>query len=378
MWGKSDLIRMLHDLPRDRASNVEAFMRQIEFDPIQFETTVRKQFPDLVDMFFVSTVARGLAGSMSDIDVIVITAARPNFQRMSIMVHAQGRRLGVKHYSTDELAHVREVLAGSWAMADLVQPVVAWLDRVTVDWVDCERVANGFSYATGTPWCNLLPALSELWLWEALMHAREATASASLSVAAGERRAAYGYLLIGLAYLRECVMAQCGDIQSNSKWTGERWSRFRPRIADRDIARLARDLDVHEGWLRETKRDAPSEAATRLHAAYVSVRGLSQDVPLDDSNLFRSLGGRARRRFFSASVAVALEGGRIIMMPHDHPLLDVPLALDELERVPPPIAELVLTLLRTGTLSLSGVSPQSSFAPRRLRQVGAIVLETVK
>ena len=264
-----------------RASTV-AFLRACDIDRAGFETFVRGAVQFQGPIFYVSTVARGLAGSTSDLDLILVAPAATEEHLASQMLFHAGRRVGVKvlaeHGVTREMVRIAQAVSAPPAARHCKIRDAA--GALSIKWVDLERLANGASFE-GVTHADHLPALCR---WSLVLHLadfRQAEAGFGLAMEAGRRGAALGYLAAAVEAAMDATMAAAGQIQSNVKWTYERWRCF--RVRDRETA--ARDLvDALDAGLSDLRRGfAEPDALARVEGLLVAAFG--DDVPPQVGNL---------------------------------------------------------------------------------------------
>jgi GrpB-like predicted nucleotidyltransferase (UPF0157 family) len=177
------------------------------------------------EVHIVSTAVQGLAGSTSDIDMIVVSpAALDTSARMSMMTFVKGSRVGIKCYSRDEIAEsLRHLAAVSELPAgDLQRELDGW--RAPVPWVDLERLINGLRYDMTCPFEWALGDLCAARFSQGFGLFREGVICGCLAQRAGEQRSPWGYLLFALPHLMAAVLACEGSVIANAKWTTQRWS----------------------------------------------------------------------------------------------------------------------------------------------------------
>lgn len=215
-------------LPSAGRRNVEGFFDRFSLDRSAFEAFSLRRFPDTATPYYVSTVARGLAGSTSDIDLILVSPDKvPPEQASSNMLFFGDRRVGVKLISR---ADIDQALAGLDACGpDDGGPLDLGTDPTSagpIRWVDLERVVNGVSFQDDAGYTRHLPTLSRAAVQRFLAEFQIAAACTGLACVSGAEAAAYAYRAAAVVAAMDALMAACGRVQWNMKWTLERWRRF--------------------------------------------------------------------------------------------------------------------------------------------------------
>lgn len=229
----SEVDRYLDRAPAILAENVEAFFRGNAIERNALESFALRSFEGDFDCFYVSTVARGLAGSKSDVDLIVVSsaAAMASSPLSSMLFHAN-RRLGLK------LVNQRD-LGGDLAVLDEVSARIAGgqfivaedqRKRLAIGWQELERLINGVSFSAGARYLRYLPQLSRWTLIHKLQEFERQAGFFRLASLSGNPAAASAYAFGAVVCAMDAVMASCGQVQSNTKWTLQRWHRFAPAV----------------------------------------------------------------------------------------------------------------------------------------------------
>jgi hypothetical protein len=247
-------------------AHTEAFFDAWGVDRHTFETFLLRSFQGELTPYYVSTVARGLASSTSDVDVIVVTDD-PRVRRtpLSSMLFYADRRVGAKVVSRCEIRSALALIGKElerWEAdgrcADVTLPL---------KWVDLERVVNGATFVGDPEFLYALPDVSQ---WTTIRSRRNFVAYrfyCTLAVRAGRLGAARIYAEAAVAAAMDTVLAICGDVQWNTKWTFERWRRLLAADIPAEVAETARAIDAaHLRILAASTPQAKAGAADVLAA----------------------------------------------------------------------------------------------------------------
>ncbi len=304
-------------------ANVESLLAQMSSTADDFHDTVRKQFAQIVDILFVSTVASGLFGSTSDIDLIAVLedGARP--VGMSTMMFLKDRRLGVKAYTTGEVDAALTCLKemGRKRPTELASCQKEMLATTRMTWVDLERCVNGFSFMSGAPYSHHLPDLSEAWFSIAFDQFRRAVILGVIADRAGEERGRYGYALVAVRNLMDLIMAAHGWIHSNLKWVQQRWAQFKDSslpLASRLLVDSVTALadGVHDKLIAGSK----DSVAGQLIDVYGRVLGHFSMALVDDDRPVKVAPNLVIRPFVGESEVALVPGGGMVIVtgrPHE-------------------------------------------------------------
>lgn len=278
-----EVARQVERLPASGRRNVEAFFARYGIERPAFEDFSLRRFSGDAAAFYVSTVARGLAGSTSDIDLILVTdAAVPPHQSTSNMLFFGSRRVGVKLVSRQE---IREALT---ALEHDVAALASSPDTASVAtgsgplrWVDLERIVNGVSFASDETFAPHLPILCRAVTPRFLVDFQMGRGLTALAWAAGKPAAGYAYASSCVLSAMDALMAACGRVQWNMKWTLERWRRFVAESLPRPIAEgvtvIERARPIFEGGL--TTNGATATAALDAIAAFFEANLVQTTLP---------------------------------------------------------------------------------------------------
>jgi hypothetical protein len=246
-------------------ANIEALLDQRGSSVKGVKDLIGCQFSDVADILFVSTVTSGLAGSTSDVDVVVIVDGDLADERMSTMIFSEGVRLGVTAYRDGEIRAAIERLSSLSRIppSRIVAARKDWDRGERVPWIELERCVNGYSFETANRYIAGLPSLAEACFGMAVEQFRRAVVLALLADYGGECRGQYGYAIVAVRALMDALMAERFDIHSNPKWVFERWSKFRPEQVKSPRTDLARSVAATWRWLLQGLSDhcvAPTAA----------------------------------------------------------------------------------------------------------------------
>ena len=333
--------------------NADAFFRRWEIDRAGLEAMVLRGLPSSVSAYYVSSIPRGLGGSTSDIDLLLITDdAAEQETSVSRMLFFAGRRVGAK-------VLVRAEIAASFALVEA--DLAAWdrnqvfpSGRLPIKWMDLERVVNGTSFDHDPEYADQLPTLSA---WATLLFFEAAAGNAHLHLLAAQASqpgAAYAYGQATLMAAMDCIMASRGDFQYNMKWILERWRRFcadGPSTANRSLVEA---LTEARKRLECTPGD-PSGSATALSALIGALRAEVLGAQPEPPTL--ALGAEVTVNNFLPGASVLQTDGRAVVVRHE--------ILDNLLQVGPSqgmmsqaLAAAALTLLQGGYLRILQGGPR--------------------
>lgn len=333
-----------------RQGHLEAFLtsRALTVEELAAEARART---GAGEVYFVSTAVHGLAGSTSDIDLIVVSPARlQDASRISTMAFAQGSRLGIKHYGHEEVVQSMAYLAdlSDRTAGEVWQGVTSW--RAPAPLVDIERLINGLRDDGVSPHAHGLEHLCGVRFSYSFGLFREAIIHGCLAQRASETRAPWGYLLHALPHLMDVVLSCEGDVVTNIKWTTQRWGQS-------DAARTEEWRLIDDWWSRAWNglraKGAPPKPDDflTLYEQAKSALGLS----LGEDREPLSWRDDLQTAPFGEGVELTRDGaGRIVL--HEVADLRRDYALEELCRLEQSTARGVLAFVR------------ANFAHARLRQ----------
>lgn len=231
--------------------NTLAYLRRYELSRDKVEEMVARLCPRPSDVYYVSTVPAGLAGSTSDLDIILVPQESGDFGDVSSMLFCGDRRVGAKIIPASVVSDALEALQGLVPRALLDyggngDSLEAFVPIKPVKWEDLERLVNGFSFTRGA---NYLPALNDIAVFavaKASANYRQQRLGARLAARSGADAATFGYLVGAVQSAMDALMASCGRVQAKAKWTLERWSRFTtttdsPADESRQVLEAARE-----------------------------------------------------------------------------------------------------------------------------------------
>jgi hypothetical protein len=220
-----EVARRLENANARGRSATEAFFKRFEIDRQGLEALVFRNVRGTVTHYYVSTVPRGLGGSTSDVDLILVTSnENARETTVSTMLFYGGRRIGAKVLTrADVAASLEAVRAGiaSW-QEDRRYPIA----KFPVKWVDLERLVNGTRFDGQPEYAADLPALCQWSVIASFGLLEDRIFMAAVANIAHQSMSARAYGEDAIACAMDCVMASCGHIQANAKWTFERWRRF--------------------------------------------------------------------------------------------------------------------------------------------------------
>ena len=213
-----------------RRGNVVRFFDDNGIDRIEFEQFALRPFAKPFDAYYVSTVARGLAGSKSDIDIVLASGGTlPDDATLSNMLFHSGRRVGVRMLSRSDidsaLAHLATV-ARDLAAGRSVR-IAEERGHLAVKWSELERLINGVGIENVPSFLDALPDLCHWALIGALQDFEIAFCCAQLSARSDNAAAVAAYGFTALIAATDAILASCGNVQSNAKWVLERWRLFK-------------------------------------------------------------------------------------------------------------------------------------------------------
>jgi hypothetical protein len=255
------------------AQNVESFFASNGIGRAELEVFALRPFENRFDSFYVSTVARGLAGSRSDVDFILVSnALTAEVTTLSNMLFHAGRRVGVKlvnRQTLEESLAVLHEVTDNIAAGQFVNATDR-SKRISVGWQDLERLINGVSFSSGAKYLYHLPWLCRWTVVNTLQEFLRQLIFVRLALASGIPTAASAYAFGAIESAMDAIMAACGQVQSNTKWTFERWRRFTPTIQARKaleaVALVAQARDVLARPLVKSSGIDIAKALTSLQA----------------------------------------------------------------------------------------------------------------
>jgi hypothetical protein len=233
---------------------------------------------------FVSTIVYGLAGSTSDIDIIIVVDdAQADTARISSMAFFKESRLGVKLYTRADLdiSLARLQMLAESAADHIVRAVETWSEPVPFR--DVERLINSVTTAGACLWLDHLPDLCRIRFVTSVNHFRESQVYAIMAGRAGEARGSWGYLLHGLQHAMDAVLACEGSVVTNVKWTAERWQRSNAR---RDPRWMMLTTWWDRAW-SELRGGAPAPDGAALTTLYRAIMDALALELVEDDDLFR-------------------------------------------------------------------------------------------
>jgi hypothetical protein len=316
--------------------NVERFFIVAGIDRANFEQMINRLSQRSGPIYYVSTVARGLAGSKSDIDIIIPSSA--GAQPLSSMLFHGERRIGAKVIEAQTIdAALRFVSKTVSCPEDHLIEAVGFAERdLPVKWCDLERIVNGYSFEAGTPYATALRDICRWALGAALGAYRANRELMHLAISAGRVGAAHAYCTGHLIAAMDAVMASCGRVQSNTKWTLQRWSQFRLEIEDETVRDGA---DVLQALLTSL-RDAPFRQEGPLLAETDEFITATFQAMSPHRSGGLSLGEGTITGQFLPEASFISDGRRTVVIPSDH------LACIEVADVEPSQADAWLTLIQ--------------------------------
>lgn len=242
--------------------NTLAFLDKYKIERSGVEAMLARLCPAPCDIYYVSTVPAGLAGSKSDLDFILVPQESDPFQDLSSMLFYGGRRVGAKIIPSAEIARVLSAMQGL-KLIDLLRGAgggtPSFQSFSSIKWTDAERLVNGISFTRGATYLSALDDIAVYAVARALANYRQHRFAAKLAARAGADAAAEGYLVSAVMWAMDAVMSGCGHVQANFKWTLERWSRFRTTNDD-SVAADAKRL-VSRAWREVSSSPRAVDAA---------------------------------------------------------------------------------------------------------------------
>jgi hypothetical protein len=223
-----EIARFKSTAESSRRRNTLSFFERYGIDRPKSEEMLNRLCPEPCDLYYVSTVPAGLAGSTSDLDVILVAPAGSSTRDLSSMLFQNGRRIGAKivpaRVVDDAIGMLRQVSSTSAQEVVVENPSPP---ASPLKWVDLERLINGISFTTGAYYLEALDDAAEYAVAKALETYSVQRFGAHLAAKAGlAKTAARAYSAGALTSAMDILMAACGRIQSNVKWTYQRWSAF--------------------------------------------------------------------------------------------------------------------------------------------------------
>lgn len=223
-----DTERFSH-VAEDRARrNTIAFMEHQGLDRQEIEALAARIHPGQCTIYFVSTIPAGLAGSKSDVDVILVPDSASGSDAVSNMMFHRDRRIGAKVILATEIAHALDRLRefSSHSLLGRCSDVQTSHSPGTIKWEDLTRLVNGLSFAQGATYLPALPDIARYATACALAKYRQQRFAAKLADRSNAVDALFGYRLNAVISAMDALMSACGRIMSNSKWTLQRWQQF--------------------------------------------------------------------------------------------------------------------------------------------------------
>lgn len=243
---------------------LHSFFATCGLSPESLAEDVRQRFEIDVEPYFVSTVVRGLAGSTSDIDIVAVGDGAS--QAVSAMMFWGDRRIGLKAIDINILQAARDELHRKFAAVKAGAPPSSaelkssgFLKRV-----DLERLINSYSLTNGADFLSSLPALSRVAALESRREAAVSLAAAHWAMSCASVARARAYLGIFVINAMDCAMALCGDVQTNTKWTKQRWSIFTVEISPPSIANVAGGIGMLDASLMNQDPDMELQGQVAL------------------------------------------------------------------------------------------------------------------
>jgi hypothetical protein len=230
-----EIVRFAQSLPAERASHTEKFFRDQGLNLEELLKDVRAALTRPADVLLVSTVVTGLAGSTSDLDIIGILEGDEPAQSVSLAVFSQNRRLGLKAYSNLEYRMTVQQV-GDWV--NLVRssaPEILPSPGTPIKPIEFERIVNGYSPSSGTPFASDLPTLSGFRLAFLWPRFQAALSMAHLGMAAGRESSATGYAITATMAALDFIMTAVGRVQFSYKWTYLRWAKFQSAEVPQEV-----------------------------------------------------------------------------------------------------------------------------------------------
>lgn len=224
---EEELISYRKDMTAKGRRNTENFFNAAGIDREAFEAFALRRFDTDSCALYVSTVPRGLAGSTSDIDLILLVKKPLAPTDMnSNMLFYQGRRVGIKLIYDQDVASTFNALETICSQRSDLNTIAQTLKQQPVKWADLERVVNGISFSTDSPFVDRLPILGRTAVAISLRDFAANALLCNLAARGAYGSGVYAYGFAALTAAMDVIMALCGRIQSNTKWTFERWQRF--------------------------------------------------------------------------------------------------------------------------------------------------------
>jgi len=213
-----------------RKSNVENFLRDNDLTHDRVKEQIHHLVGKSVEPYYVSTVPRGLAGSTSDVDLIILDEDEPDQPGLSSMLFVSGRRFGVVQFSykcvNQAVRRLEEYnSSGSTNAMNSSETVQSSL---TPRWEHIERIINGVHLDRGeNEFIGHLSTISRSATLFALAAVHRFTFLFRMAEASGKKSLMTIYGWSAVMHFFDAVMSAAGEVQSNSKWVLERWQRFR-------------------------------------------------------------------------------------------------------------------------------------------------------
>lgn len=254
---------------------LNSFFESLQLTPDSLDRHIRTRFESEVEPFFVSTVVRGLAGSTSDIDIMAVGEGVS--QAVSAMMFWEGRRIGLKAIDIDTLRAAQHELQAKFEAiksgAFLSSGDLATSQHLKR--VDLERLTNSYSLAKGAEFLTYLPALSRIAALESKREAAASLAAAHWAINCDQRKRAWAYLDIFVINAMDCVMALCGNVQSNTKWTNQRWAVFAADILHPGVAAVCSHIEtLHKGLIADPESNKLEAQITLARSIFGIMSGM--------------------------------------------------------------------------------------------------------
>jgi hypothetical protein len=292
-----EVAAQMEERPVTGRRNVDAFFALNGVERNGFEAATLRGFAGPFVPFYVSTVPRGLAGSTSDVDLILVTEDRAAAAHAtSNMLFFGSRRVGVKVLAREDIALAIAMLQTPHASAP-----------TPLKWVDLERLVNGTSFVEGESYAAHLPVLCSDAAQRFLADFQAARLGAELAVAALQTRSVEAYAATAVLAAMDTLMAACGRVQWNSKWTLERWRQFRDEARAPQATSGVRLLDRASRIVRGERPMTTPEVLSQLQAVATFLGHLAAPLTLPPARLVPAPRVEAHR-FLPSSVALAREG----------------------------------------------------------------------
>jgi hypothetical protein len=332
--------------------NTEDFLSEYSINRAAFEEFAFRSFKFNYTPFYVSTVPRGMAGSTSDLDVILVSDVTSNITAITHHLFYQGRRIGLKFIHGVELDKTFDLAEefSNLPISDWFLSIDKYEKQLSIKWEDFERLVNGVSFDVGTPYICHLPNLCQWSLLNFLLEYHEQRFMATLAYRASELYCAHGYIVYAIIAAMDAIMAACGQIQWNCKWTLERWSRFKSTITDSKVKEGILIINSLEGCL-ESCHYSPETVLNKLEE--LSSYFCNVFAPLEDDKLFLNISGEVQKHQFISSAISLTSPQRTAIISSDTLSEIINTNADDIINLDQYIASLSLKLLQLDILSLN-------------------------